>query len=149
MDTENNDASLKLKNQLCHRLYVVSNAITRAYRPFLLHLNLTYPQYIVMMGLWEKDHVEVSQLQQQTLIDSGALTLILKKLQEKGLLQLLPCTADKRKKHIVLTHKGQQLKQQALQYLEQRDCHVQRIKPEEIEALNAMLDTLKQALLVE
>lgn len=147
MNTENNYERLKLKNQLCHRLYVVSNALVRAYRPFLLELDLTYPQYVVMMGLWEEDGVEVSQLQQQTLIDSGALTLILKKLAQKSVLSLQPCKEDKRKKFVVLEAKGRALKQQALAYLEQQDCRWNVCSAAEIEKLNAMLDMLKSGLL--
>ena len=60
---------LKLKNQLCHRLYMASNSIARAYREPLAALNLTYPQYVVMMALWERDKITIAQLIDKTAID--------------------------------------------------------------------------------
>ena len=70
---------LKLENQLCHRLYMASNSIVRAYREPLNELNITYPQYVVMMALWEKDKITITELLDKTLIDGGAMTQILKK----------------------------------------------------------------------
>ena len=72
---------LKLKNQLCHRLYMASNSIVRAYRELLSVLNITYPQYVVMMALWEQDKITIAQLVEKTAIDGGAMTQILKKIQ--------------------------------------------------------------------
>ena len=69
---------LKLKNQLCHRLYMASNSIARAYRAPLAEINLTYPQYVVMMALWEEDKITISDLIERTAIDGSALTQILK-----------------------------------------------------------------------
>ncbi len=69
---------LKLKNQLCHRLYMASNSIVRAYREPLRELNLTYPQYIVMMALWEQDEITIAELVEKTAIDGGAMTQILR-----------------------------------------------------------------------
>lgn len=73
----------RLKNLLCHRLYTASNAITRTYRPFLEALQLTYPQYITMVALWEKDNLSVKELHKITEIDNGCLSLMLKKMLEK------------------------------------------------------------------
>ena len=80
--------NLQLKNQLCHRLYMASNNIARAYREPLQALNLTYPQYVVMMALWEKDGITIAQLIEQTAIDGGAMTQILKKMADKSLLAI-------------------------------------------------------------
>ncbi len=74
---------LKLKNQLCHRLYMASNSIARAYREPLSELNITYPQYVVMMALWEQDEVTIAELVAKTAIDGGAMTQILKKMSEE------------------------------------------------------------------
>lgn len=141
-----NSEKLKLGNQICHRLYVASNAIVRAYRPFLEHLNLTYPQYVVMMGLWENDGVEVSQLQQQTLIDGGALTLILKKLQAKNMIDICACQEDRRRKHIHLSRQGQDLKQDALKYLHQKECQAGALNETELAQLSSSLDKLTSFL---
>lgn len=149
MKDVNNSEKLKLSNQICHRLYVASNAIVRAYRPFLEHLNLTYPQYVVMMGLWENDGVEVSQLQQQTLIDSGALTLILKKLQTKKMIDICVCQEDRRRKHIHLSFQGQNLKQEALKYLHEKECQSSVLDEKEFTQLALSLDKLTSFLVAK
>ena len=77
-------ASLRLKNQLCFPLYAVSNIITRKYKPLLDKLDLTYTQYIVMMVLWEEKELTVKELGDRLWLDSGTLTPVLKKLEEKG-----------------------------------------------------------------
>ena len=74
--------TLKLESQLCHRFYTLSNAFTRAYRPMLKSLDITYPQYVVMMALWEQSNVTIAELLDKTVIDGGAMTLILKKLEQ-------------------------------------------------------------------
>lgn len=104
---------LKLKNQLCHRLYMASNSIARSYRAPLAEINLTYPQYVVMMALWEKDKITIAELIEKTAIDGSALTQILKKMTDKKLLAVIKGEQDKRKRHIQLTHDGQALKLKA------------------------------------
>ncbi|KKM18622.1 hypothetical protein LCGC14_1663810, partial [marine sediment metagenome] len=80
---------LKLDNQLCHRLYMASNSVVRAYRDALNALELTYPQYVVMMALWEEDKITIAQLLKKTAIDGGAMTQILKKMTDKQLLVVI------------------------------------------------------------
>lgn len=143
------DDSLKLENQLCHRLYVVSNAIVRSYRPFLKQLNLTYPQYVVMMALWEKDDVVIGDLQQKTLIDSGALTLILKKLYKKELIAVGCTETDKRKKQITLSESGQKLKKTALAIPQRMDGKEIQISNKEKQYLMKTMDELKAQLLAK
>jgi len=104
---------LQLKNQLCHRLYMASNSIARAYRTPLAAINLTYPQYLVMMALWEKDQITIAELIEKTAIDGSALTQILKKMADKELLAVVKDEQDKRKRHIQLTDGGQALKLKA------------------------------------
>lgn len=147
MKIPNTCESLKLHNQLCHRLYVVSNAITRAYRPFLEHLNLTYPQYVVMMALWEKDDIVIGELQQKTLIDSGALTLILKKLYEKSYIVVSCLETDKRKKRITLSEAGKALQQKALDYPNRLGCKNIDIDDTEVAAFTRIMDKLKTQLI--
>ena len=105
---------LKLKNQLCHRLYMASNSIVRAYREPLNELDITYPQYVVMMALWEQDEVTIAELVRQTAIDGGAMTQILKKMTDKWLLEIIKDDQDKRQRFVKLTPKGQSLKLKAV-----------------------------------
>ncbi len=101
----------QLSNQICHRFYVISNAITRRYRTSLEKVDLTYPQYVAMMALWEEDNVSVGELHKKTLIDNGALTLMLKKMCDKNLITLIVSDTDKRMKKVKLTDKGNKLKE--------------------------------------
>lgn len=141
-----NSETLFLDNQLCHRFYVVSNALTRAYRPMLEALDLTYPQYIVMMSLWQKDQVTVKELLQHTQIDGGAMSLMLKKLENKLIVNITPSVEDKRVKLISLTEKGQALQQEALKLRESVLCQLAPISEQELLQLTELVDKLKNNL---
>jgi MarR family transcriptional regulator, organic hydroperoxide resistance regulator len=137
-----NEQQLLLENQLCHRLYMASNLITRSYRPLLDNLDLTYPQYLVMMALWQEDDITVNVLQQRTQIDSGALTLVLKKMQDKSLLITEIARTDKRKKHVLLTQAGRALKRKAKDIPEKMRCAFPDVSADELEQLKQLLDKL-------
>ncbi len=79
---------LDLDRQICHSLYSAANALVRAYRPLLERLDLTYPQYLVMMSLWQQDGVSISDLARHTRFDAGTLTPLLRRLQKKGLIDI-------------------------------------------------------------
>jgi len=100
---------LKLENQICHSLYSATNALVRAYRPLLDQIELTYPQYLVMLALWQEDGVMIKNLVQRTRFDAGTLTPILKRLQEKQLLALVKSSEDSRQKDVRLTQQGRDL----------------------------------------
>ncbi len=134
---------LKLENQLCHRLYLLSNAFTRAYRPLLDQLNITYPQYVVMMALWEQDQINIAQLLSKTGIDGGAMSLILKKLAQKDYLELKSDKVDKRVKKIHLTTAGLALKHEASQIPQAMLCKLQGVSEVEALELITLLDKLK------
>jgi Transcriptional regulators len=104
---------LLLDNQLCFALYSASNAIVRAYRPLLDQLDLTYPQYLVMLVLWQQDGVSVKQLGEQLFLDSGTLTPLLKRLEAKGLVRREHSEQDERVRVLTLTEQGKELKKQA------------------------------------
>lgn len=104
---------LKLDNQICHSLYSATNALVRAYRPLLEPLGLTYPQYLVMLSLWERDGVSVKALSEHTRLDKATLTSLLKRLEGKGLLERGQDTADERQKRISLTTAGRRLRRRA------------------------------------
>ncbi|MDP1955136.1 MAG: MarR family transcriptional regulator [Polaromonas sp.] len=107
------DAMLQLDNQLCFALYSTSLAMTRLYKPLLDELGLTYPQYLAMLVLWEKDGLMVSELGERLYLDSGTLTPLLKRLESSGLVSRLRDVADERRVHITLTPAGRKLKAQA------------------------------------
>jgi MarR family transcriptional regulator, organic hydroperoxide resistance regulator len=129
------DDHLKLSNQFCHKLYMATNAVIRAYRPILEELDLTYPQYLTMLALWEQDNQEINQVLAKTLIDAGAFSLILKKLQAKNLLQVITSEKDRRVRQITLTKKGRTLKQQAVNVPSQMICKLPSLSREDTEAL--------------
>lgn len=107
------DDLLKLDKQVCFPLYSATNALVRAYRPLLKPLDLTYPQYLAMMVLWEHDKISVKALGEKLYLDSGTLTPLLKRLESKKLLRREIDLTDERAKVITLTDQGWQLKEQA------------------------------------
>ena len=107
------DPALLLDNQLCFALYSTSLTITKLYHPLLADLGLTYPQYLVMLVLWEHDDIMVSALGERLFLDSGTLTPLLKRMEAAGLLRRTRSSVDERRVQIALTAAGQQLKAQA------------------------------------
>ncbi len=105
---------LLLDHQLCFALYAASLAMTKAYKPLLVPLRLTYPQYLAMLVLWQADGITVSQLGERLTLDSGTLTPLLKRLASLGLLLRQRDAADERRVRLLLTADGQQLKARAL-----------------------------------
>ncbi|MBA6341876.1 MarR family transcriptional regulator [Colwellia sp. MB02u-10] len=131
---------LTLKNQLCHRLYMASNSIVRAYREPLMKLNITYPQYVVMMALWEQDKITIAALVEKTVIDGGAMTQILKKMADKGLLAIIKDQHDKRKRLVELTQDGQALKIKAVNIPNEISCKFNSIDSMQANQLMQLLD---------
>ena len=107
------DEALKLDNQLCFALYAASLAMTKLYKPLLDELGLTYPQYLVMLVLWERDGLAVSELGRRLSLDSGTLTPLLKRLEAAGLVSRLRAVDDERRVHIHLSAAGRRLKARA------------------------------------
>ena len=107
------DFMLQLDNQLCFALYSTSLAMTRLYKPLLEELGLTYPQYLAMLVLWEKDGLSVSELGERLYLDSGTLTPLLKRLEAIGLVARIRAVEDERRVHITLTAAGRKLKAKA------------------------------------
>jgi len=112
--TTDADTSLKLDRQLCYPLYSSSLAMTKAYKTLLKPLNLTYPQYLVMLVLWEADGLTVSRVGERLSLDSGTLTPLLKRLETLGYVQRLRDTGDERRVLLRLTDAGRRLKAKAL-----------------------------------
>ena len=107
------DELLKLDNQLCFVLYAASRAVTQTYRPLLDGLDLTYPQYLVMLVLWERDGLTVNEIGDRLRLDSGTLTPLLKKLEARGFLNRSRDKEDERRVIISLLPEGMKLKKKA------------------------------------
>lgn len=98
-----------LDDQLCFALYSAGLALTKAYRPILDDLDLTYPQYLVMLCLWERDGLAVREIGERLSLDSGTLTPLLKRLEGRGLLRRDRDPADERRVLVSLTGPGREL----------------------------------------
>jgi DNA-binding MarR family transcriptional regulator len=110
----NEDEFLKLDNQLCFVLYAASRVLTKLYGPFLAKLNITYPQYLVMLVLWEHGTLGVSDIGTRLYLDSGTLTPLLKRLEVSGLITRTRLSTDERKVMVALTPHGNALKEKAV-----------------------------------
>ncbi len=108
------ESLLQLDHFFCFQLYAASRALTGMYRPLLEPLGLTYPQYLVMMLLWESDHQTVGQLGSRLALDSGTLSPLLKRLTAAGLVTRHRRVEDERSVSIALTDKGRALRERAL-----------------------------------
>jgi MarR family transcriptional regulator, organic hydroperoxide resistance regulator len=107
------DLPLMLDNQLCFAVYSTAHAFNRVYKPLLDKLGLTYPQYLVMLVLWERDGVPVKDIGERLFLDSGTLTPLLKRLEAADLVKRTRSTEDERQVLIALTPQGQALREKA------------------------------------
>jgi MarR family transcriptional regulator, organic hydroperoxide resistance regulator len=107
------DLMLRLDNQICFAIYSTAHAFNRVYKPLLDRLGLTYPQYLVMLVLWEHDDVPVKDIGERLLLDSGTLTPLLKRLEAADLIKRTRSTEDERQVLIALTPKGHALQEKA------------------------------------
>lgn len=104
---------LRLENQLCFRLYTASRLITQAYHPYLSELGLTYPQYLVMMVLWEKDRMPVNDIAKKLYLETNTVTPLLKRMESEGFIQRTRGSEDARQVIISLTEKGKNIEEKA------------------------------------
>jgi DNA-binding MarR family transcriptional regulator len=107
------DQPLKLDNQICFAIYSAAHAFNRVYKPLLDQLGLTYPQYLVMLVLWERDGIPLKDIGERLFLDSGTLTPLLKRLEAAQLIKRSRSTEDERQVLIALTSRGQALKEKA------------------------------------
>lgn len=139
---------LKLENQLCFRLYTASRLVTQAYRPLLDPLGITYPQYLVLMVLWEHDNVPVGEITSRLRLDTNTVTPLLQRMEKEGLLVRNRGFVDGRQTIVSLTKRGRQL---------QEDCKTipaclslgsddESLDIDSLKALAATLDNLIQTL---
>ena len=139
------DQALLLNNQLCFALYSTSLAMTKLYKPLLDELGLTYPQYLVMLVLWERDGLMVSELGERLALDSGTLTPLLKRLEAAELVSRVRDLEDERRVRVTLTTAGRKLKARARKIpgciLAASQCSLP-----ELAALTQQVQTLRQRL---
>ncbi|HWX60966.1 MarR family transcriptional regulator [Bradyrhizobium sp.] len=107
------EALLMLGNQLCFAVYSTAHAFNRVYKPLLDRLGVTYPQYLVMLALWERDGVPVKDIGERLFLDSGTLTPLLKRLEAARLVKRARSREDERQVLVALTPQGQALKEKA------------------------------------
>nr|WP_296017082.1 MarR family transcriptional regulator [uncultured Acidovorax sp.] len=138
-------AILRLDNQVCFALYSASLAMTKLYKPLLDRIGLTYPQYLVMLVLWEQDGVTVSELGERLFLDSGTLTPLLKRLEAQGQIARLRDVQDERRVRITLTAEGRALRDQA-EAIPQCVLQSSQCSIAELTALTAELKQLRDRL---
>lgn len=142
-DISKND--LVLDKQLCFALYGASLALTRTYKPLLEPLGLTYPQYLVMMVLWEDNNLAVKALGEKLGLDSGTLSPLLKRLEQAGFVTRQRDKKDERQVTVSLTPKGLALQDKALDVMAAIG-HAMGCSLEEVAALRQQLQTLRGRL---
>lgn len=140
--------NLKLKNQLSFALYAATNAITRTYRNRLNHLGLTYPQYLVMMVLWETDGLTVKNLAEQLHLDSATITPLLKRLEAMGFVHRRRNGADERVVNIFLSDKGREIESSVAEVQKSVACQTGLPDDEFVElrsTLHQLVDTITKS----
>ncbi len=138
--------SLLLDEQLCFALHSTTLAMNKVYRKLLRSLGLTYPQYLVMMVLWEQDQLTLSDIGRKLFLDSATLTPLLKRMEAAGLVTRLRAEQDERQVIVSLTRAGRDLKQKAAQVPVSVLCATE-CAPDDLAALKAQLDHLRGRLM--
>ncbi|WP_343726038.1 MarR family transcriptional regulator [Herbaspirillum huttiense] len=139
------DEALLLDNQLCFAMYSASLAMTKAYKKILAPLEITYPQYLVMLVLWEKDGITVSELGTRLFLDSGTLTPLLKRMESMGLLHRNRDAGDERRVVVSLSDGGRALREKAKAVPQQMSCMLPAL--DQIKALVVELKQVRKGLI--
>ena len=133
--------ALRLENQLCFPLYACAKEVVRIYKPYLDELDLTYTQYITMMVMWEHGELRVKDVGKYLYLDSGTLTPVLKKLEQKGYVSRKRSPIDERDMIISITDVGEALKERAVKVPEQMSACIP-MEPEKAMQLYELLHEL-------
>ena len=136
---------LLLDNQLCYALYAAAHRMTKSYRPLLERMGLTYPQYLVLLVLWETDGVTVSEIGRRLRLDSGTLTPVLKRLEGADFVSRSRRRSDEREVEIALTPRGRALRAEAVGVRKSVMCQLNLTEPE-VQAMRADLNHLIENL---
>ncbi|MGE6785847.1 MarR family winged helix-turn-helix transcriptional regulator [Ensifer adhaerens] len=143
---KDDDAMLGLDNFLCFAVYSANHAFTRIYKPLLEELDLTYPQYLVMVLLWEKDDQTVGSLGERLFLESSTLTPMLKRLEAAGYIARVRDKADERQVRVQLTEMGKALRQKAID-VPRNLGEATKLGPDDLERLRAEVSSLRDTLL--
>lgn len=135
----------KLDEQLCFALYSTSLALNKVYRRLLAPLGLTYPQYLAMLVLWERDGLTVSEIGERLHLDSATLTPLLKRLEASGLITRTRATHDERQVVIELSKEGREMKARARSVPADLFC-ASECSPDDLVALKQQLESLRDGL---
>lgn len=144
-------AELQLDNQICFRLYTAARLVTQAYTPMLTALGITYPQYLVLMVLWEKDNQPVNDIAHRLLLETNTVTPLLQRMEKLGIVSRKKGKQDKRQQIVSLTKKGKALEEKAFTTIPagmDEQFLTCPLKPEDYprleHELDAIIDTLKK-----
>ena len=144
---------LQLSNQLCFRLYTASRLVTQAYTPMLTELGITYPQYLVLMVLWEQDIQPVNDIAHRLLLETNTVTPLLQRMEKLELISRKKGTQDTRQQIISLTDKGKALEEKAYHLVPQgmseefKSCPLHQEDYQQMATdLDSIIDTLKKKL---
>ncbi len=139
---------LKLENQLCFPIYAASRLVTREYQPLLDKLGITYPQYLVLMVLWENNELTVNDITKKLILNTNTVTPLLKRMEAMGFLVRERSVNDERKVTIKLTQKGHQLREQAASIPQQliEKINNQKLDVNQLLELKNTLNTLIEVL---
>ena len=135
----------RLNEQVCYALYSTSRAITKAYKGLLEPLNLTYPQYVVMMALWEEEAIKISEVADITGITNATLSPLLKRLENNGYIERRSTESDERQKQLVLTKEGKALGKKAKKASEIALCAT-GLSEKDAEKLMSLCQSIKTQL---
>ena len=140
---------LRLDNQLCFPVYAASRLIIREYQPLLDKLGITYPQYLVLVVLWETDKITVNEISQKLILNNNTITPLLKRMEQQGFIKRQRSESDERKVIIELSKKGKQMKIEAARIPEKLAASLisETLKIEELIDLKNKLDSLIKFLL--
>ena len=142
---------LQLDNQICFRLYTAARLVIQAYTPILTALGITYPQYLVLMVLWEKDNQPVNDIAHRLLLETNTVTPLLQRMERLGIVSRKKGEQDKRQQIVSLTKKGKQLEEEAYAKIPSgmsEQLSACPLKPEDYphlaQELDAIIETLKK-----
>lgn len=143
-----NNNPLKLENQLCFPIYAASNLITRAYQPMLDQLGITYPQYLVLLVLWDTDELTVNEIAHRLLLNTNTITPLLKRMEAQGLITRRRSQQDQRKVIVQLTEQGSALEKQAASIPQNllSQLHSDAVTPQDLHILKERITELVHSL---
>lgn len=141
---DNKFDALKLENQICFPLYACSKEVVRQYKPYLDELDLTYTQYITMLVMWEHKELNVKEIGSYLYLDSGTLTPLLKKLEDKGYITRTRSKADERNLAVALTEEGLALREKAVSIPEKLSSCIKFEPDDSIQLYNLLYKLLGQ-----